>query len=66
MLLLSHSNAQFKHTEQQTRQNQLKLSDQILLLHTVFEQSEVVPQSSFIVATACSRTPLSPGRKCNT
>lgn len=43
MLLLSHGNAQFKHTEQQTRQNQLKLSDRILLLHSVFEQSGAVP-----------------------
>lgn len=35
---------QFKRTEQQTRQNQLGLSDEICLLYFAFEQHKVVPR----------------------
>lgn len=58
--LLHAEKPSFKHTEQQTRRNQLKLSDQILLLPSVFEQSEVEPPSLFIVAAARSWTPSVP------
>lgn len=38
MFSLPRWNAGFKHTEQQTRLNLLRLSDDICLLHFVFKQ----------------------------